>query len=897
MGKDCIKSEIADLANTIDKFLSISPDAPITIPLFSLSCRNLLDIHSDATGSEPSCVFYCDSVKVSVCLSRNVSEEEREAVKYFLSTSSSFEKELCIDICRQLLAIGIDNMDPGSDIMFRYLNQLHDLYIRIYNQFYLEGKDGKNDLADFLYSGITRGQKVYVPFASDRMLRFGSAMNEFVTADYCSRRSMAFDMYRPDNFPLLEQTVTSHRPQLLCRDRSQWFDRDEYDTILCELPENDYQAEYLVDKLLSVKYDRAFILVPATFLAGEKNLALRKKLSESGRLSEVLSLPDMGIGDYALITLDDNEMQVTSFVDAHGMYSMNKDQGKDDRENLEVLLEVLQFSLPELEDWQEQYIDFPSPEFRNNGYILNPKYYIRHTLSYEGEGEYEEVKLGDLLTPDPPTKEADGNIVYCNYGLAPANEFAKANYRRFSHLDASDEVSPVVDRDCLVCYFNGPEDFRGCRMLYWKANNPQSLYFDGFEWADGFVVDTERVDPDYLIHQLYRPETYLQIRQTRTLSYGYLGDWENCHPLEDIRIPLPKAKSRKDSLAIQKQIYERKKKIFACIDDTVTDLPDKVEVKTGLSPIVIDKNRNITFVDYNRSFQLPTKMFALYVFLMRTSVDERGNRIDITHKNIVDYHYEIGRIYYAVKRKLNDYRKILPSSFWEEYKINVKNIQDNAFSELINKTNKEIEKNLKGIVSDEIIEKYKIPSGVNKSRNVIFDAEISVDSGFPKDFFSESDCCCPDSHYPEEAVLRHGVTAGGQKYEYEPTAQKENPLREKDRKYYELIVRNDVDLFEISQNPGESHRIIVDNEDVRKLFRCKIPHAYDGTGTYTPIKIGSGAFARNVEVVKLYNPDREQYLIAGIRSLSYEKRGWNEFAVFEFSQILEKKLNSYDNTL
>lgn len=898
MRRDYSNSEVADLADAIDKFLSVSPDASIIIPLFSLAFRGLLTMHFNATGKEPLCIFYCESSKVSVCLSNRVSADERAAMKYFLSVSSSFDKGLCIDICRQLNSKSFW-ISPEDEESVWLLNEYYDVYENVRRRFIGSQKDEFNDFAFFMHDVTCReeGEDIYIPFASERMLSviyYDIYHYGRVSADCCYRRALAYCWYQELNFPLYEEVVDQFRPQMLYRDQSQWFDKDRYGVILCELPDNDYLAEYLVDKLLSVKYDRAYILVPASFLAGKENLALRKRLSESGRLSEVLSLPDLGIGDYALIMLDDNEMQVTSFVDAHGMYWMNKDPGKSQWENLDDLLEILNMRFPELDDWEEQYINFPSPEFRNNGYILNPKYYIKHKLSYEGDGECEYVKLGDLLSLCFSSKLSDGETVYCNYNLAPANEFAKASFRRVtpsvSMVIMDESELPVVDKDCLVCYFDVSAGINGNRVLYWQVNNSRSLYIDVFSATHCFTVDTKRVDPDYLIHQLYRPETYLQIRQKSTLSFFSLEGIDN-YPLKDILIPLPKAKSRKESLAIQKQIYERKKKIFACQDDVVTDLPAKVEEKTSLSPIAIDKNRNITFVDYNWSFRLPTKMFALYVFLMRTSVDERGNRIDITHKNIADYHYEIGRIYYAVKIKLNDYRNSLPDTFSEEYESNVKNIQDNAFSELINKTNKKIEEKLKGIVSDEIIEKYLIPSGANKSRNVVFDAEITVDSGFPKDFFSESNCCYPDSHYPEEAVLRHGVTAGGLKYEYEPTAQKENPLREKDRKYYELIVRNDVDLFEISQNLGESHRIIVDNEDVRKLFRCKIPHAYDGTGTYTPIKIGSGAFARNVECVKLYNPDKEQYLIAGIRSLSYEKRGWNEFAVFEFSQIYEKKLN------
>lgn len=489
----------------------------------------------------------------------------------------------------------------------------------------------------------------------------------------------------------------------------------------------------------------------------------------------------MGLGDYALITLDDNEMQVTSFVDAHGMYSMNKDQGKCQWENLDDLLEILKEC--QLDDWEEKYINFPSPEFRNNGYILNPKYYIKHKLSYEGDGECEYVKLGDLLSLCFSSKQSDGETVYCNYNLAPANEFTKASFRRVTPsvfmLIVDESELPVVDKDCLVCYFDVSAGINGNRVLYWQVNNSRSLYIDVLSTTCAthcFTVDTKRVDPDYLIHQLYRPETYLQIRQKSTLSFFSLEGIDN-YPLEDILIPLPKAKSRKESLAIQKQIYVRKKKIFACQDDVVTDLPAKVEEKTSLSPIAIDKNRNITFVDYNWSFRLPTKMFALYVFLMRTSVDERGNRIDITHKNIVDYHYEIGRIYYAVKIKLNDYRNSLPDTFSEEYESNVKNIQDNAFSELINKTNKEFEKNLKGIVSKEIIERYQIPSGANKSRNVVFDAEITVDSGFPKDFFSESNCCYPNSHYSEEELINLDVT--------------EDSIRKIVGKDYKLIVQDD----------------------------------------------------------------------------------------------------------
>ena len=272
-------------------------------------------------------------------------------------------------------------------------------------------------------------------------------------------------------------------------------------------------------------------------------------------------------------------------------------------------------------------------------------------------------------------------------------------------------------------------------------------------------------------------------------------------------------------------------------------------------------------------------MFALYVFLMRTSVDERGNRIGITHKNIADYHYEIGRIYYAVKIKLNDYRNSLPDTFSEEYESNVKNIQDNAFSELINKTNKKIEEKLKGIVSDEIIEKYQIPSGANKSRNVVFDAEITVDSGFPKDFFSESNCCYPNSHYSEEELINLDVT--------------EDSIRKIVGKDYKLLVQDDDDLLEISQNLGKSHKIIVKNTDVRELFSCRRAMDYDGKDVFTPSRDGSGAFARKVKYVKLYNPGSKHYLYLEIKDLSYEKRDWKEFAVFRFAKLCDTNLIEY----
>lgn len=880
------KTRFAELGNAIDDFLAECPDAAVIIPLFSLACRNLLEIHSNKANTESLRVIFTNSSNEFVCLSDAVSDEEREAVDYFISMSHLLDVDRCVEICKKLSTIRLD-YDPIHKLNDRHFDQaLRSLYLRLYDKF----KGTKRIplyFSDFLnhIMHLEWDTEVYVPFASERLLKLGVVDNGFVTADFCSARDFAFNMYRMDNYALhYGGKLSVSRPKMYFRHISHWFDKDEYDTILCELPDNRNLAEYLVGKLICVKYDRAYILVPSSFLASEKNSDLRKKLSESGKLSEVLSLPDMGLGDYALITLDDNEMQVTSFVDAHGMYLMNKDQGKSQGENLDDLLEILDMRFPELDDWEEQYINFPSSEFRNNGYILNPKYYIKHKLSYEGDGECEYVKLGDLLSPCWSTKQSDGEIVYCNYDLAPANEFAKASFRRVTPSVVMDEDMdeselPVVDKDCLVCYFEVSAGFNGNRVLYWQVNNSRSLFIDEFDGADVFTVDTKRVDPNYLIHQLYRPETYLQIRQASTLSFVSLEDTDNYHPLEDIQIPLPKAKSRKESLAIQKQIYERKKKIFACLDDAVTDLPDNVEVKTSLSPIVIDKNRNIKFIDYNRTVPLQAKMFALYVFLMRTSVDERGNRIGITHKNIADYHYEIGRIYYAVKRKLNDYRKSLPESFGEEYKSNVKNIQDNAFSELINKTNKEIEKYLKGAVPDEIIEKYQIPSGANRSRNVVFDAEITVDSGFPKDFFSESNYCYPNSHYSEEELINLDVT--------------EDSIRKIVGKDYKLIVQDDDDLLEISQNLDESHKILVKNTDVRELFCCRRAMDYDGKDVFTPSRDGSGAFARKVKYVKLYNPDSKHYLYLEIKDLSYEKRDWKEFAVFRFAKLCDTNLIEY----
>lgn len=880
MRRDYSNSEVADLADAIDKFLSVSPDASIIIPLFSLAFRGLLTMHFNATGKEPLCIFYCESSKVSVCLSDRVSADERAAMKYFLSVSSSFDKGLCIDICRQLNSKSCW-INPEDEESVWLLNEYYDVYENVRRRFIGSQEDEFNDFAFFMHDVTCReeGEDIYIPFASERMLSviyYDFYHYGRVSADCCYLRALAYCWYQEPNFPLNEEVVDQFRPQMLYRDQSQWFDKDRYGVILCELPDNGYLAEYLVDKLLSVKYDRAYILVPASFLAGKENLALRKRLSESGRLSEVLSLPDLGIGDYALISLDDNEMQVTTFIDAHGMYLMNKDLGKSQWENLDDLLEILKEWLPELDDWEEQYIHFPSPEFRNNGYILNPKYYIKHKLSYEGDGECEYVKLGDLISSYEGVTGCSGEMVLrCNYNLAPDNEFVKPEFRKI----ASDDSTKVVDKDCLVCCYDESMGFNANRLFYWHVDNAYKLSADKYANTAAFVVDTDRVDPDYLIHQLYRKEIYLQIRQRETFSGIYLGWLNLCSPLEDILIPLPKAKSRKESLAMQKQIYERKKKIFACLDDAVTDLPAKVEEKTGLSPIVIGKDRNIMFVDYNKKFRLETKMFALYVFLMRTSVDERGNRIDITHKNIADYHYEIGRVYYAVKRKLNDYRKSLPDTFSEEYESNVKNIQDNAFSELINKTNKKIEEKLKGIVSDEIIEKYLIPSGANKSRNVVFDAEITVDSGFPKDFFSESNCCYPNSHYPEVELINLDVT--------------EDSIRKMVGKVYTLMVQDDDDLLEIRQNPDESHKILVKNTDVRELFCCRRKMDYDGNAVYTPLD-GSGAFSqKKVKYVKLYNPDSKHYLCLEIKALSYEKRDWEEYAVFRFEKVCDTNLIGY----
>lgn len=880
-------SEVADLVDTIDKFLSESPDASIIIPLFSLAFRGLLTMHFNATGKEPLCIFYCESSKVSVCLSNRVSADERAAVKYFLSASSSFNKELCIEICRKLSTMSCF-VGPEDYGISWYSTECYYVYYSIYSRFFSSQKDAFEDFAFFMRK-ITcfEGENVYIPFASERLLSviyddiyyYGS-----VSADWCNHRAMAYCWYQKSNYPLDEEVVEQFRPNMQYRDLSQWFDRAPYGVILCELPDNDYQAEYLVDKLLSVKYDRAYILVPASFLAGEENLALRKRLSESGRISEVLSLPDFGKGDYALIRLDDNVMQVTRFIDVHGMYMFDKDEGKDEYENLEILIEALlcPFGL-NTDGWEEQYIDFPSPEFRNNGYILNPKYHIKHTLSYEGDGECEYVKLGDLISSYEGVTGCSGEMVLrCNYNLAPDNEFVKPEFRKI----ASDDSTKVVDKDCLVCCYDKSMGFNANRLFYWHVDNAYKLSADKYDDTETFVVDTDRVDPDYLIHQLYRKETYLQIRQRITFSGIYLGWLNLCSPLKDILIPLPKAKSRKESLAIQKQIYERKKKIFSCLDDAVTDLPTKGEEKTSLSPIAIDKNRIITFVDYNTSFRLPTKMFALYVFLMRTSVDERGIRIDITHKNIADYHYEIGRIYYAVKIKLNDYRKSLPDTFSEEYESNVKNIQDNAFSELINKTNKKIEEKLKGIVSDEIIEKYQIPSGANKSRNVVFDAEITVDSGFPKDFFSESNCCYPNSHYSEEELIKLDEPV-------DALADESMAQSEKVGKYYQVIVSDDEDLLEICQNLGESHRIVVENTDIRQLFTCKKTTTSDGKVVFTPLPGRSGALTPKVKYVKLYNPDSKHYLYLEIRDLSYENRDWKEYAVFRFEKVCDTNLIRY----
>lgn len=731
---------ILERVSAIEKFMAVCPSCPIIIPLFSLACRQMLEIHNDPKDVVSASAIFCNSDKESVHFSSEVSIEEKDLVRKFMSMSSLFNGDSGMELCKVLCKIHKSEVRSNS--------KLCDLYKKIYNKFYIF--DDENELySRFLYKivKVNKVTNVYIPYANSRIIRIGGQHAADLTAEYEDIRTMAFEMY--------EDFMSFLRSGRICRSCSEWFDKDNYDIILCELPDNMYQVEFLIDKLLSVNYEWTYIVVPASFLGSDDYTELRKRLFNSGRLSGVDTIPDFNIGEYAVISLSCSPRDVIVFSDIHGYYLVNKDETCSDLQNIEDIIDIFTNSNPNPEvgdwrvDWRVNDKD-KTGEFQTNGYILNPKYYINPKPQYEGTGKPDYKKLSDILEPILYHRhiacaeiDKDDIILKSSFNLAPANEYDDARFQRIA-----DRYGYVTDKDCLLNYFVDAKGDYNNKFIYWTSQKGVKLCVDN---AAVYIVKTDIVDPNYLIHQLYRKETYLQVRQKSTISNLQFGMLTNYAYME-LEIPIP---SGADSLESQKKIFEWKKNISLCKNkDIAYSLEDAKEKKSYdiLSPITIDRD-GIVFNDYKAHVKLETKQLCYYIFLLRDFVDTKGNLVDVEYKDLSDYSLEIGKIYHTLKRKSNSYlddTDIVKYSIINVKKLNdfkelLNNVKDDCsidkqfekLQSIVSKINDKIENELKvNGIKDDIIKSYKIPNGKSASRNIKLNVDIHIDNHLlPEDFF------------------------------------------------------------------------------------------------------------------------------------------------------------------
>ena len=566
---------------------------------------------------------------------------------------------------------------------------------------------------------------IYVPFASKLLStldeEFDNITIEYTDADEKSKDE-ANTKYGKEEFG-----AEIIRPTRYCRVQEAWFDQKCYDHIVCELPDKKEAAAFLINQLIKATYQKAYLLVPPTFLGEDDmhSIELRKKLFKSGRIAWIMSLPEVCGKKFGLICLSTNGNQESLLIDAFSLYATHNFQAVDETYNLRELFYYLKrVVLKEVE--QKDFCCYLKANKIDNRFILNPKYYICPLPYYEGIGSFEYVELKNVMSRmvvRRPTEYVPAPL-FCKE-LASQSEYELPKLK--NGLSEMEQLLCVnIHEDCMLDFYSVDDNVH--KTIYWRASKYGNL---NCIHAHAYQVDTSVVYPEYLLHLLYRKDLFLQIPVIDDFDCLKRFYDSETNSIANILIPIPKGKNA-SSLEIQKGLYEevrsqylnRFETIMVCNGSSIEEKQDY-----GVSSLLLTKDGFIYLPEFKKTLNMETMQRALYLFLLKKV---EGN-ILLTNKNMMDYTYEISRIYHALKHSYIVYSKDTPD--YDDY-LKVGRMLGEELSSKTSKMNRLIKQTLSKVTTQ--YDLYMIPQGSRLPRNITHRFELCCERNglFPTDFFS-----------------------------------------------------------------------------------------------------------------------------------------------------------------
>lgn len=684
--------------------------------------------------------------RVGFCLTLNVNPYLVDALIYMRKVYDDVDTDTGMSICRTLTLFDFTIFDNRKfDYTFfgeRYKSEdFVTNFPWIYTNAYERLCRNNQQTADFsgffgILVDIPDCSYVYIPYANSILLSC-CENHEFVsyTKDFTSMREYIMDILHP-RYYRLTPWESMGPPSMFVGSCNEFFSQSYYEYIICDVPDNEYMTRKIFDKMFELDYKEGYLFVQPHVLGDYKYSQDRRFLLESGRLAWVMSLPELKGTQRALLCFKTEEKyDAPIMIDAFSFHNLNADTELPEER---AVVETAKFFREVMNGLNET--EMYKPLCRDDipdDYVLNPKYYICPKPTIEGQYEY--VKLSELITRKDIDKIAV-DVPYRRYQFSTAPKNAFEITSGSFYWDEACEMAPVVSANVLVDYMDSVSEKH--RYIYWTDADEDLDSTNAILWD----VNTQLINPEYLVWQLYRKELFLQIASKESFSCDSALYDQTTGMVLDLLIPVPKG-----SIEIQKQLYEEaRKQHIARYEDFRINLEkhNNDNRSSVVSSIFLTDEGIITFPEYECRIPIRSMFTSVYLFLLKKV--EGG--LEIRDKDIHDYSYEITRIYHAISQKLNRYTDVIRG---EEYKEIKEFLLSEDFRSKRSGFNRSIEKVLKPLTTQ--YKTYMIPKGNGKKRNIEIPAKLICESGNKRwdDLFSTPSH--PNSYYPQVEELERWI--------------------------------------------------------------------------------------------------------------------------------------------